>query len=248
MFLSHRNLAAIGRRFVWAGAVLAATVLASQSGCVERRMTIRSNPPGALVYVDDYEIGITPVSTDFIYYGSRKIRLVKDGFETLTVMQPIPTPWYQFPPFDFITENFVPGKIRDQHAIDFQLKPQLVVPTDQLLARAEGLRQNNMAGMAGTPIPQPGGLAPNSPPGAVNVLPGTIPATQPNGNSYLPPNVNTPPNTYLQPNTYPQPNTSTPPAASTQSNTYLQPNILTPPSLNPTEDIGGQGVHQLPPR
>ena len=33
-------------------------------------MTIRSNPPGAMFYVDDYEIGITPISTSFIYYGN----------------------------------------------------------------------------------------------------------------------------------------------------------------------------------
>ena len=47
---------------------------------------------GALVYVDDYEVGITPISTSFLYYGQRRIRLVKDGYETLTVMQPIPPP------------------------------------------------------------------------------------------------------------------------------------------------------------
>ena len=61
-------------------------------------MTIRSNPPGALVYVDDYTIGVTPVSTSFIYYGTRKIRLVKDGYETLTVMQPISPPWAKTTP------------------------------------------------------------------------------------------------------------------------------------------------------
>jgi hypothetical protein len=36
------------------------------TGCVQRRMTIRSDPPGALVYVDDYQIGTTPVSHDFV--------------------------------------------------------------------------------------------------------------------------------------------------------------------------------------
>ncbi len=112
-----------------------------QSGCVERRLTIRSNPPGALVYVDDYEIGVTPVSTSFIYYGTRKIRLVKDGYETLTVMQSIPSPWYEYVPLDFVSENFVPGQIRDQRVLDFQLKPQMLVPTDQLLQRAEQLRR-----------------------------------------------------------------------------------------------------------
>ena len=58
-------------------------------------MTVRSNPPGALVYVDDYQIGTTPVSTDFVYYGTRKIRLIKDGYDTLTVQQPFPVPWYE---------------------------------------------------------------------------------------------------------------------------------------------------------
>ena len=109
------------------------------SGCVQRRMTIRSNPPGALVYIDDYEIGTTPVSANFTYYGTRKIRLVKDGCETLTVMQDIPTPWYEYVPLDFISENLVPGKITDRRILDYQLQPQMVVPTDQLLARAEEL-------------------------------------------------------------------------------------------------------------
>ena len=80
-------------------------------------MTVRSNPPGALLYVDDYEIGVTPVSTNFTYYGTRKIRLVKDGYETLTVMQSIPPPWYEYVPLDFVSENFVPGQIRDQRTV-----------------------------------------------------------------------------------------------------------------------------------
>src|SRR3989304_6283587 len=150
MFLSRRTLAPLSRRAVWAGVFFAAAFLLFQSGCVQRRMTIRSNPPGALVYVDDYEIGTTPISTNFIYYGTRKIRLVKDGYETLTVLQPVPAPWYQYPPFDFITENFIPGEIRDQRTIDFQLRPQMVAPTDQLLSRAESMRQSNIATPAGS--------------------------------------------------------------------------------------------------
>ena len=122
--------------------VVTALLCASQAGCVQRRLTIRSNPPGALVYVDDYEIGRTPVSTDFVYYGTRKIRLVKDGFETLTVLQPIPSPWYEIPPLDFVSENIVPSEIRDERALNFQLVPQVIVPEDQLLGRAENLRRS----------------------------------------------------------------------------------------------------------
>ncbi len=127
-----------------------------QTGCVQRRMMIRSNPPGALVYVDDYEIGVTPISSNFTYYGQRKIRLVKDGYETLTVMQSIPAPWYQIPPLDFVSENLVPGEIRDRQTFSYQLTPQRVVPTDQLLGRAESLRRGmHTIGAVGPLSPTP---------------------------------------------------------------------------------------------
>ena len=187
MFLSDQTSTSPGRRAIWAAVLLAIFLLPAQSGCVERRMTVRTNPPGALVYVDDYEIGTTPVSTDFIYYGTRKIRIVKDGYETLTVMQPFPAPWYQFPPADFITENFVPGKIRDQRILDYQLKPQMIVPTDQLLSRAEGLRHNNLITPAGPVSPPPNVFVPNMQPGPPNAPPGALPGTVPVPNSYPPP-------------------------------------------------------------
>jgi hypothetical protein len=135
-----RGTSIVGRRLVgWA--LLGLVLCAGQSGCVERRMTVRTNPPGALLYVDDYQIGTTPCSTNFTYYGTRKIRLVKDGYETLTVMQSVPAPWYEYTPIDFVAENFVPGQIRDQRTLDFQMRPQVVVPSEQLIARAEGLRR-----------------------------------------------------------------------------------------------------------
>ena len=115
--------------------------LCGSTGCVQRRFTIRSNPPGALVYIDDYQIGTTPVSTDFTYYGTRKIRLVKDGYETLTLLQPVPTPWYEWPGLDFVSENLVPGEIRDERILDYQMQPQVIVPQEQLLGRAEELRR-----------------------------------------------------------------------------------------------------------
>jgi hypothetical protein len=124
---------------------------------VQRRLTIRSNPPGAAVYIDDYEIGTTPVSTDFVYYGTRKIRLVKDGYETLTVLQPIPAPWYEVPPLDFFSENLVPGELRDHRVLDFSMVPQKVVPIPELLGRAEGLRQGSRQPQSPLPaLPQPG--------------------------------------------------------------------------------------------
>jgi hypothetical protein len=114
-------------------------------------MMIRSNPPGALVYVDDYEIGTTPVATNFTYYGTRKIRLVKEGFETLTLMQKFPTPWYEIPPLDFISENLIPGEIRDRRDFCYQMRPQVDVPAEQLRARAEDLRARGQLPLAMAP-------------------------------------------------------------------------------------------------
>ena len=107
---------------------------------------VRSNPPGAMVYVDNQPIGTTPCATDFVYYGTREIRLVKPGYETLTVNQPIPVPWYEIPPLDFVSENVVPHKIQDYRTVSYNMVPKVIVPTEQLLSRAEGLRQSTLQG------------------------------------------------------------------------------------------------------
>jgi hypothetical protein len=157
------------RAVVVAPAAIAVVMLFAVSGCVQRRLTIRSNPPGARVYVGDEEIGTTPVSTDFVYYGTRKIRLVKDGYETMVVNQPIPAPWYQIPPLDFVSENLAPGEIRDERMVNFQLVPLQQAPTDQILARAEQLRASGAPPMTvitptlvspGVSQPSPAGFSP----------------------------------------------------------------------------------------
>jgi hypothetical protein len=138
-------------RAITTAAVGLFTLLAA-AGCVQRRMTIRSNPPGALAYVDDYQIGTTPVSTDFIYYGTRKIRLVKDGYETLTVRQPFPLPWYQVFPLDFVTENLWPAEIRDERVVDLAMMPAATTPPEEVVGRAEVARLS-AGGGAAAPAP-----------------------------------------------------------------------------------------------
>jgi len=55
------------RKAAWIAA--AVVICACVAGFVRRRMTVCTNPPGALVYVDDYEICTTPISHNFTYYG-----------------------------------------------------------------------------------------------------------------------------------------------------------------------------------
>jgi hypothetical protein len=180
------------------------------SGCVQRRMTVRTNVPGAQVYVDDHEVGRTPVSTDFIYYGDRTIKLVKDGYETQTIKQPVDAPWYQWPGIDFFSENVWPWEIRDERQFNYQMQPQYVVPTDTLLTRAEDLRRSNTAALQ-TTVPALG-PQPISPPGMI-APPGYLstPAAQPTTNPYT-----VTPQPTLQPSLpgYPsQPSPYAPPAA-----------------------------------
>ncbi len=169
-------------------AITLSIILIAGPGCVQRRMTVRSNPPGAMVYIDDYPIGVTPVSTDFIYYGTRKVRLVKDGYETLTVYQPVKTPWYEWFGIDFFSENIWPGEIRDERAYEYQMIPTVQVPNEQLVGRAEQLRANSQP-IPGTVI-QPAVTPPAAvPPGAIIAPeslpppPGTPPLYQPPGNA-----------------------------------------------------------------
>jgi hypothetical protein len=136
-------------------ALLVALVLPA-SGCVRRRLNVRTNPPGALVYVDNQQIGTTPCSVDFTYYGTREIRLIKPGFETLTVNQPIPAPWWQYPGIDFVSENLIGTKIRDNRTVTYNLSPQVIVPTQELVDRANQLRQDALQ----YPVTQAGAAVP----------------------------------------------------------------------------------------
>ncbi len=159
------------RRVCCFGVVQMALVIAlllPAGGCVRRRLNVRTNPPGALVYVDNQQIGTTPCSVDFTYYGTREIRLIKPGYETLTVNQPIPTPWYEFPPLDFVSENLVATKIRDNRTVTYDLAPQVIVPPQQLVDRANQLRQDALQ----YPVSPAGAMAPI---GAAPVVPERLP-------------------------------------------------------------------------
>jgi hypothetical protein len=111
-----------------------------ESGCVYRRIIVRSDPPGARVLLDGQEVGYTPTGIPFTYYGTRRLTLIKPGFETRTELVTIPPPWYQWMPIDFVSDNFLGMHVADRHDIDWQLAPQTVVPLDQLQQRADSLR------------------------------------------------------------------------------------------------------------
>jgi len=106
------------------------------SGCVERTITVYSNPPGALVYLNDREIGRTPVTRDFTWYGIYDVTLRKDGYQALKTQQTVICPIYELVPLDIIAEMMPVIRFHDDKYFSYSLQP--LPPTDEsaLMRRA----------------------------------------------------------------------------------------------------------------
>ncbi len=120
--------------------VVALVATCGLSGCVERRYTIRTDPPGAMVVVNGEEIGRSPTSRSFTFYGDRTVRIIKEGYETKEVVQPIKAPWFDNLFTEFFTENLVPYTFRDDVEFNYKLEPARVADAQGVLDRALATR------------------------------------------------------------------------------------------------------------
>ena len=117
-----------------------------QTGCVHRRVTVNSYPQGALVKVDGRDIGYTPASFDYTWYGTREVQLLLDGYETHTELVRINAPWYQKFPLDFVSDNFLGRHVSDHRQFSFQLQPKRTDLSDDVMKRAGSLRSEAVHG------------------------------------------------------------------------------------------------------
>lgn len=118
------------------GAPLLAALLLAAGGCVERTLKIDTQPRGALVTVNDEEVGVSPVKFSFLWYGDYDILVRKPGYDTLKTSYRVDAPWYQYPPIDFVAETLWPVTIRDERTV-----PTLTLtPTSQ--PAVQGLIEN----------------------------------------------------------------------------------------------------------
>ncbi|MCL2349015.1 MAG: PEGA domain-containing protein [Planctomycetaceae bacterium] len=125
--------------------VICAEIICAETGCVRRRIFVRSDPPGALLYVNKKPVGHTPITLSFTHYGEMEFMLSKDGYETLREIRKIRAPWYEWPGVDFFSEVVWPQKITDLKQLDFQMVPERNVSQSELLSRAESLRRESQA-------------------------------------------------------------------------------------------------------
>ena len=130
---------------------LAGLVLA---GCVERELTITSQPPGAVVELSGEEIGRTPVTKSFTHYGDYDVVLRLNGYEALKTDANLRVPWYEVIPIDLFAE-IAPWTTHDRRYVHYELK-KMQVPADtqasdradqEMIQKAQDLRQQ-----ANTPV------------------------------------------------------------------------------------------------
>lgn len=113
-------------------------VTAVQSGCLERVITVTSEPPGAVVELNGVDIGTTPIQTEFTYFGEYDVRLRHDGYEPIHAGRTARAPWYEYPPIDLIAAA-LPFTIQTDVRWHYDLR-SIESATDTLIDRGRSFR------------------------------------------------------------------------------------------------------------
>ncbi len=130
----------MGKRNLFVLTIIGLVIVTSLSGCVERKLTINTEPQGAMVVLNDEEIGNSPVTVSFEWYGDYNVRVSKEGFETLKTHRKLKAPWYDGFPFDFLT-LLNPERTVDEYEWTFDLEPKKEVSREELIRKAEELKK-----------------------------------------------------------------------------------------------------------
>jgi hypothetical protein len=111
------------------------------SGCLGRQLTINTTPQDALVELNDEQIGQSPVTVSFNWYGDYKVRITKPGFETLKTHRLLKAPWYDAFPFDLFAQVLTSERKVDSYEWTFDLQKQKQISRDQLIKNAQTLEE-----------------------------------------------------------------------------------------------------------
>ncbi|MDX2147971.1 MAG: PEGA domain-containing protein [Planctomycetota bacterium] len=139
---ARSGLTHAGRRLV-SGLVtglITGLMAVGMTGCLERTIHITSDPPGALVWVNDIEVGYTPCETEFTYFGTYDVRVRLDGHEPLNTKAVAEQPMYEYPPFDLVA-TVAPADIETNIRWHFTLEPAKELAQSPELFQAELLER-----------------------------------------------------------------------------------------------------------
>jgi len=117
-------------------------------GCVERKLTIVTEPAGALVMLNDEEIGTSPVTVGFEWYGDYSVRLTRQGYQTMNTHRDLKRPIRDRFPFDLFDDMF--HTRIDAYTWNFKLEPYEAPNKEQLIDDAVKLRKEALVDPNGT--------------------------------------------------------------------------------------------------
>ncbi len=120
-------------------ALLVGVAMISSGGCIRRTLTITTEPSGALLWLNDREIGRTPVEVDFDYYGTYDVRLERDGYEPMMTSGKADAPWWDTVVLDLFAEA-VPGTLMSHVRWHYVMQP-VDEDRERLIDRARRLRE-----------------------------------------------------------------------------------------------------------
>jgi len=116
--------------------VLFLVSLMGVGGCIERTVTINTEPAEATVWLNDQEVGKSPVKAPFTWYGDYDIIIRKPGYETVRTHHNIQTPWYELPGIDFFTECLMPFTVHDDRVLETYVLAEQQLPDRETLLEA----------------------------------------------------------------------------------------------------------------
>jgi hypothetical protein len=117
-------------------------IIGALGGCVKRTISITSAPPQALVWVNDREVGRTPLTFDFTYYGEYDLRVELGGHEPIMTTAWTQRPIWDAPFVDFVAE-VAPINLQSNTVWHLDLDLLQNNPA-QLMKRATSLRSKTL--------------------------------------------------------------------------------------------------------
>ena len=131
----------MAQRYLFTRLALCLVASLHLTGCVERKLTINTEPQGALVALNDEEIGESPTTVNFEWYGDYNVRISKEGYETLKTHRELKGPWYDGFPFDFFAQIVNPNRIVDSYEGTFELAPKRQISREELIRNAREAKE-----------------------------------------------------------------------------------------------------------
>lgn len=99
-----------------------------------------TKPSEAVVWLNDEEVGVTPVTVNFKWYGDYRVRIEKPGYEIMNTHRELERPLHDQPGIDFFAEIW-PGRIVDEFTWEFELKPYQPLSAAELVERAKAMQE-----------------------------------------------------------------------------------------------------------